>query len=91
MHVDINFIAFIEMYYYTLQHLRMCENKGVFFTEGLSKTILYRVQCNLVPACFLVCTFLILSYRAKCFHSVFSFLVVLFAVEFSYHSGHKKA
>lgn len=57
MHVDINFIAFIEMYYYTLQHLRMCENKGVFFTEGLSKTILYRVQCNLVPACFLVFPF----------------------------------
>lgn len=57
MHVDINFIAFIEMYYYTLQHLRMCVNKGVFFTEGLSETILYRVQCNLVPACFLVFPF----------------------------------
>lgn len=52
MHVDINFIAFIEMYYYTLQHFKMCVNKGVFFTEGLSETMLYRVRCNLVPACF---------------------------------------
>lgn len=53
MHVDINLIAFIEMYYYTLQPLKMCENKGVFI---LSRDIRnYAVQgrlieCNLVPA-----------------------------------------
>lgn len=69
--------------------------KGYFLPRGYQKLCCTGYSVILCLHAFSisisVCTFLILSYRAKCFHSVFSFLVVLFAVEFSYHSGHKKA